>query len=74
MKCEDGADITPGDIIQIDTFYRGTVIASMDTGRYLPGEESWAYLQEGIMVRTDFAGLVHYTAETAEDFVLIGRE
>ena len=73
MKYADGTDIQPGDIIQIDSNYRGKVIASMDTGRYLPGEEGWAYLREGIMVDTDFGGLVHYTTETADDFVLLDR-
>ena len=73
MKYRDGFDIEPGDIIQIAAKYRGKVIASMDTGRYLPGQEGWAYLGEGIMVDTDFGGLVHYTVETAEDFTLIER-
>ncbi len=73
MKYADGADIKPGDVMQIDGQYRGRVIASMDTNEYLPGENSWAYLGDGIMVDTDFAGLVHYTTETAEDFVLIER-
>jgi hypothetical protein len=74
MKYADGTEIEVGDLIEIDAEYRGRVIASMDTGKYAPGSESWAYLETGIMVETDFAGLVHYTAETAEDFVLIARE
>ncbi|MBN6102099.1 hypothetical protein JR064_07970 [Xanthomonas sp. CFBP 8703] len=73
MKYADGTDIEVGDTIRIDGAYRGRVIASMDTNEYLPGEDSWAYLGAGIMVDTDFAGLVHYTTETAEDFVLIER-
>lgn len=73
MKYADGTDIGPGDIIQIDVDYRGRVIASMDTGEYLPGEDRWAYLGAGIMVDTDFGGPVHYTSETAGDFVLIRR-
>lgn len=68
-----GTDIRVGDVIRIDVQYRGRVVASMDTGEYLQGEDSWAYLGEGIMVDTDFAGLVHYRDETAEDFVLIAR-
>ena len=71
MKFPDGTDIEPGDLIQIDTKYRGRVIASMDTGRYLPGEEGWSYLKVGIMVDTDFGGLVHYTTDTADAFLLI---
>lgn len=73
MKYADGTDIRLGDVIQIDVDYRGRVIASMDTGEYLPGEDRWAYLDAGIMVDTDFGGLVHYTSETAGDFVLIRR-
>ena len=73
MKFADGSDIKPGDLIQIDNFYGGRVVASMDTNEYLPGEDGWAYLGKGIMVDTDFGGLVHYTSETAEDFVLIQR-
>lgn len=45
----------------------------MDTNEYFSGEENWAYLGMGIMVDTDFAGLVHYTSEAIDDFVLIRR-
>jgi len=62
----DGQVMEPGDVVRIATKYTGRVIASMDTGRYLPGEESWAYLGCGAMIDTDFGGLVHYTQETAE--------
>lgn len=45
----------------------------MDAGRYFPGEEGWAYLERGIMVDTDFAGLVHYTEEGADELILVQR-
>lgn len=45
----------------------------MDTGRYLPGEESWSYLKIGIIVDIDFAGLVHYTDETSDTVELVER-
>lgn len=73
MKYADGTDMSPGDVIRIDAKYRGRIIASMDTGEYLPGADVWASLGVGIMVDTDFGGLVHYTSETAEDFVLVQR-
>jgi hypothetical protein len=73
VKYEDGSEIQPGDLVQIDTRYRGTVIASMDTDRYLPGHEQWRYLGTGIMVDTDFGGLVHYTSESPDQLVLIRR-
>jgi len=56
MKCSDGTDIEPGDLVQIDSVHRGLVVASMDTDKYLPGHESWAYLRQSIMVDTDFGG------------------
>lgn len=74
MKYPDGTEIEPGDLIQISEVYRGRVIASMDTRRYLPGAEEWAYLGKGIMVDTDFGGLVYYTEELAEPFALIRRD
>ncbi|WP_426341350.1 hypothetical protein ACN9MZ_06175 [Pseudoduganella sp. S-14] len=73
MQYADGSEIKPGDVIQIDSRYRGTVVASMDLGEYLPGQESWSYLKEGIMVDTDFGGLVHYTRNATDDLVLIKR-
>jgi len=69
----DGTEIEPGDLIQIAVIYRGTVIASMDTNKYLPGNEDWAYLKKGIMVNTDFGGLVHYTSEATDELILISR-
>ncbi|HEV7489290.1 MAG TPA: hypothetical protein VGO25_00695 [Rhodanobacteraceae bacterium] len=73
MRYADGQTIEPGDIVQIDGRYRGRVIASMDTNRYLPGKEYWGQLSEGIMVDTDFGGLVHYTTEVTDDLVLLER-
>jgi hypothetical protein len=69
----DGTLIEPGDIVRIDTDYRGRVVASMDTNRYLPGHEYWSHLPEGIMVDTDFGGLVHYREEATEPLELIER-
>jgi hypothetical protein len=73
MKYADGREIEPGDIVQIDVVHRGTVMASMDTDRYLPGWQDWAYLKEGIMVDTSFGGLVHYTDGASDELVLISR-
>lgn len=67
MKYRDGSTIEAGDLVRIDGKYTGRVLASMDTSNYLAGHEQWAYLQEGIMVETDFAGLVHYKTDGLED-------
>lgn len=73
MKYADGTVIEPGDFVQIDGVYRGRVLASMDTKKYLAGEEGWEYLGVGIMVDTDFGGRVHYTEEAKDELVLIER-
>ena len=73
MRYADGQLIAPGDTVEIDGQYRGRVIACMDTNRCLPGAEGWAYLETGIMVDTDFGGLVHYTDLQADQIVLITR-
>lgn len=73
MKYADGNEIRAGDVVQIDSRYRGRVIASMDQNEYLPGHEQWSYLKEGIMVDTDFAGLVHYTADATDELILLQR-
>ena len=73
MRYVDGQLARVGDLIQIDEQYRGRVIACIDTGEYMPGEESWEYLKVGMMVDTDFGGLVHYTPEFAEGLVLLER-
>lgn len=74
MEYEDGTLILTGDIVAIDGRYIGEVVASMDTSTYLPGYESWAYLHEGIIVLTDFAGLVHYTRQATDQLVLRARK
>ncbi len=74
MQYPDGQLVEPGDLVQIDSVYKGRVLASMDTGKYLPGQESWAYLGIGIMVDTDFGGFVHYTQENTDALVLIQRD
>ncbi|MBB4129424.1 MULTISPECIES: hypothetical protein [unclassified Xanthomonas] len=75
MLYADGQASKAGDLIEIDAQYRGNVVACMDTADYLPGHESWSYLGHGIMVDTDFCGLVHYdqASADAEGLLLIAR-
>lgn len=73
MKFDDGQYIALGDSICIAGAYRGRVVACMDTGGYLPGQEGWAYLREGIIVDTDFDGLVHRMEPAADQLKLIER-
>ena len=75
MKYSDGNEARLGDVIAIDGSYHGTVVACIDRAEYTeqhPGEQ-WSYLGKGIMVNTDFGGLVHYTSATQEHFALVSR-
>lgn len=75
MQYADGNNAKLGDLIAIDTKYRGLVVACMDTDEYsadFPKEE-WSYLIKGIMVDTDFGGLVYYKDEEVEHITLIQR-
>jgi hypothetical protein len=73
MRYENGDVIRAGDLVTIDDQFEGQVVASMDTSDYLPGYEDWAYLKTGIMVVTDFAGLVQYTSEATDKLALKAR-
>lgn len=71
MRYTDGNEARIGDVVAIDTIYRGVVVACMDRNEYLPGGEHWAYLKNGIMVDTDFGGLIHYTLERVDKIALL---
>jgi len=73
VKYADGSPIEPGDVVLLDGVDRGRVVASIDTAKHLPDHGGWAYLGEGIMVDTEFAGLVHYTTQTAGTISLVQR-
>jgi hypothetical protein len=75
MTYADGEEAMLGDTISIDEEHRGVVVACIDRGEYSaehPGDQ-WAYLKEGVVVKTSFAGLVHYTQSFAEGLALIAR-
>jgi hypothetical protein len=74
LNYADGLQVEPGDIVLVDGTDRGRVVASIDTDKHLQGHDGWAYLREGIMVDTDFAGLVHYTVHTVSTFALLERK
>jgi len=73
MKYPDGQEIKAGDRVLIDGHYQGLVVACMDSNDCLPGHEGWDYLKHGIMVDTNFGGLVHYTKDAVDYLQLLGR-
>lgn len=75
MRYSDGNEAKLGDVVLIGGKHMGVVVASIDTGEYAPEhpEEQWAYLGKGVMVNTDFGGLVHYADAGKESIVLTRR-
>ncbi|CAH0535395.1 hypothetical protein VST7929_02968 [Vibrio stylophorae] len=77
MKYTDGNQSKLGDSVQIDDKYFGVVVVDVDAGEYSKPypKEVWSYLSSGILVDTDFGGLVHYVQDTltVEKMVLIKR-
>lgn len=75
MKYADGNEAHVGDHLLIDGQYHGEVVACIDRDEYSPNRprEQWAYLARGVMVDTDFGGLVHYADGEHEHLVLLSR-
>jgi hypothetical protein len=78
MRYLDGQEIRVGDVVAIDTKHRGTVVGCIDTSQYAEPHSAaqWSYLKSGVIVDTDFGGLVHYpdqNAIEAEGFRLLSR-
>lgn len=61
MKYTDGNQARVGDQVFIANQYHGVVVANMDGDEYSNEHprEAWGYLTSGIMIDTDFGGLVH---------------
>ncbi len=76
MVYADGNEAMLGDVVAIDASFSGVVVASIDNAQYskdFPAAK-WAHLGEGVLMDTDFAGLVHYQAASPEHIVLVRRE
>lgn len=78
MKYADGTEMKLGDRVVIAGKYRGVVVADIDGSNYsaVHPKEQWAYLGSGVMIDTDFAGLVHYQQDNiaGEAIVLVSRD
>ena len=64
----DGTKIKLGDKVLISKKHHGVVVADIDGNEYSESnpKEQWAYLGSGVMIDTDFGGLVHYQQENME--------
>lgn len=76
MRYSDGHEARVGDIVLIDGKHRGTVVASIDADEYSTEtpKEQWAHLGKGVLIHTDFGGLVHYPDLDHEHIVLSQRK
>lgn len=76
MVYADGNEARVGDVVAIDTNFSGVVVASIDNGQYSKGfpAEKWAQLGQGVLMDTDFAGLVHYQDSSPEQMTLVRRD
>ena len=75
MLYADANEAQIGDVVTIDGKYRGVVVAVIDTASYserFPLKQ-WAYLGRGILVDTDFGGVVHYPNGEDEQITLVRR-
>lgn len=77
MKYGRGDKICTGDQVSIDTKYKGVVVANIEAGDYSDNypKEEWSHLKTGVLIDTDFGGLVHYDQEglIAEEVTLQSR-
>ena len=75
VRYADANEAALGDVVLIDGKHRGVVVAVIDTASYserFPSEQ-WAYLGRGIVVDTDFGGVVHYPNGEDEPIQLLRR-
>ncbi|TDQ45655.1 hypothetical protein EV696_1181 [Permianibacter aggregans] len=75
MNYVDGQSVQLGDEVLIDGRSKGTIVACIDQGIYSNKypESDWAYLKEGVLIDTDFGGLVHYRNLIEENIELVKR-
>lgn len=68
MKYIDGKQVIVGDKVLISGQHKGLVVADMDGDGYSADypREQWDNLQSGVMIVTDFGGLVHYEQSSLE--------
>jgi len=75
MKYRNGKTVKVGDKVKLWNNCYGAVVCSIDTNEYTNEyqEKDWKYLDEGILVFTNQAGLIHYP-EMEENIELIDRQ
>lgn len=72
LKYSDGNMVRLGDKVQLWKDCYGMVVCSIDTDEYAPAypKAEWAYLETGVLIRTDKGELIHFV-EADEDLKLL---
>jgi hypothetical protein len=72
MKYHSGREVAVGDRVKLWHDKRGTVVCSIDSGKYSPNfpREEWEYLASGIVIETDSGEVFHYS-DPDEDFEFV---
>ncbi len=75
MNYPSGEKIEVGDTVKLWDGCIGVVVCSIEDSEFsdIFTKDNWAYLKEGILIKSDAAGLIHYT-EPEETFLLIKRK
>ena len=62
MKYADESIMRLGDRVIISGTFRGVVVADIDGAEYSNefSKEQWEYLKTGVLIDTDFSGIVYY--------------
>lgn len=73
----NGTQVEIGDKVLISGMYQGLVVVDIDGQRYSADypKEQWGYLKVGVIINTDFGGLVHYEQNSvaSEKIELVSR-
>ncbi|MFZ2727852.1 MAG: hypothetical protein WAX77_16490 [Methylococcaceae bacterium] len=74
MKYLDGKEVEIGDKVELWNGNNGVVVCSIDRDEYseLYSKNDWGYLKEGVLIKSEQAGLIHFV-EADEDLILLKR-
>jgi hypothetical protein len=74
MNYTDGRKVMLGDKVDLGGSMFGIVVCSFDDNKFAPGYPGteWRGLKNGVLVKSEQAGLVHYE-RADQDFLLLER-
>lgn len=75
MRYANGEDVKVGDKVLMPDGLTGEVVASLDSGEfneYFP-EKEWGYLNNGLLIKTEDAVIVHYGNEYDKEILSLYR-